>query len=124
MNLTISIGNLVDDPQISQTNSGKKYARFKLALNRFGEGADFPSFIAWEGRAELMEKWCHKGQKIGVRGHIQTGSYEKDGKKSYTTDIVVDELEFCEKKGEAKQDAQEDDFVSIPEGVDGEIPFS
>ena len=81
MNLTISAGNLTDEPKIIETASGKKMARFTLALNRVKDGADFPSFVAWEQKAELLEKWCHKGTKLLVEGHVQTGSYEgKNGK--------------------------------------------
>ena len=55
MNRTISIGNLVDDPKITDTSTGKKKAEFTLALNRVKEGADFPRFIAGEKKAELLE---------------------------------------------------------------------
>ena len=129
MNKTISIGRLTDEPKISETQAGKKIARFNLALDRIGEGADFPSYIAWEKRAELIEKYCHKGQKIGIVGRIQTGSYEGKNGKVYTTDIVVEEIEFCEKKandGSAGQPKENptDEFMKIPEGVENEIPFS
>lgn len=129
MNKTISIGRLTDEPKISETQAGKKIARFNLALDRIGEGADFPSYIAWEKRAELIEKYCHKGQKIGIVGRIQTGSYEGKNGKVYTTDIVVEEIEFCEKKandgsaGQPKENPS-DEFMKIPEGVENEIPFS
>jgi len=129
MNKVISIGRLTDEPKVSETSNGKKIARFTLALDRIGEGADFPSYIAWEKKAELIEKHCHKGQKIGVVGRIQTGSYEKDGNKVYTTDIVVDEIEFCEKKreldgseGQPTENAS-DGFMKIPDGIDKELPF-
>ena len=129
MNKTISIGRLTDEPKISETQAGKKIARFNLALDRIGEGADFPSYIAWEKRAELIEKYCHKGQKIGIVGRIQTGSYEGKNGKVYTTDIVVEEIEFCEKKandGSAGQPKENptDEFMKIPDGIENEIPFS
>ena len=128
MNRVVSVGRLTDEPKISQTQNGKKIARFTLALDRIGEGADFPSYIAWEKRAELVEKYCHKGHKLGVAGHIQTGSYEKDGRKVYTTDIVVDELEFLEPKAKDGSEGQPtenpDDFVKIPDGIDEELPFN
>ena len=130
MNVTLSIGNMTDDPKITQTSTGKKKAEFTLALNRIGDGADFPRFIAWEQKAELIENWCHKGTKLAVQGHIQTGSYEnKEGKKIYTTDIVVDKIDFCDKKpkdgseGQPKENPK-DNFMNIPEGIDEEIPFT
>ena len=129
MNITISVGNMTDDPKITYTQNKKCKAEFTLALNRMKDGADFPRFIAWEQKAEVIEKWCHKGTKLAVRGHIHTDSYEnKDGKKVYTTDIIVDEIDFCDKKpkdetsGQPKENPS--DFVKIPEGIDEELPFS
>ena len=124
MNKTISIGRLTDDPKISETASGKKMAKFTLALDRIKDGADFPSFIAWDKKAEILENYCHKGNKIGVIGRIQTGSYEKDGRKVYTTDIIVDEIEFCEKKNDDERKNESDEFMKIPEGIEESIPFA
>lgn len=121
MNKTISCGNMTDEPKITETSTGKKKAEFTLALNRIKEGADFPRFIAWEKKAEIIEKWCHKGTKLLIEGHIQTGSYEKEGKKVYTTDVIVDNLEFVGKKEEERSESNE--FMAIPDGIDKEIPF-
>lgn len=130
MNKTISIGNMTDDPKITETAAGKKKAEFVLALNRIKEGADFPRFVAWEQKAEIIEKYCHKGSKISVEGHIQTGSYEnREGKKVYTTDIICDVIEFLDRKpkdgseGQSKENPK-DEFMKIPDGIDEEIPFS
>jgi len=128
MNKTISIGNLTDDPKITETSTGKKKAEFTLALNRIKDGADYPRFVAWEKKAELIENWCHKGMKLAVVGHIQTGSYEGKNGKVYTTDIIVDDIEFCEKKpkdemtGQPKENPS-DEFMKIPDGMDEELPF-
>ena len=128
MNRTISMGNLTDDPKITYTQGGKCKAEFTLALNRMKDGADFPRFIAWEKKAEFLEKWCHKGMKLLVEGHIQTGSYEGKNGKVYTTDIICDQIEFCEKKQKDGTEGQPEEndpnpFMDIPEGLDNEIPF-
>lgn len=131
MNLTISKGNMTDEPRITETKNGKKKAEFTLALNRMKEGADFPRFIAWEKRAELIEKWCHKGTGLLITGHIQTDSYEGKNGTVYTTDIICDTIEFCDKKqkamdgteGQPKQNP-DDGFMNIPDGLDEEIPFN
>ena len=127
MNNVLCVGNLTDEPRIDAVGEHKK-ATFTLALNRIKEGADFPRFTAWDKRAEVIEKFCHKGMKLAVRGHIQTGSYEKDGKRIYTTDFVVDDFEFCEKKndGSAGQPKvnESDEFINIPEGLEAEILFA
>ena len=129
MNKTISMGNLTDEPKITETSTGKKKAEFTLALQRMKEGADFPRFIAWEKKAEFVEKYCHKGMKFIVEGRLQTGSYEGKNGKVYTTDIVCDSIEFCEKKkpdettGQPKENPS-DDWMNIPEGVQEELPFA
>lgn len=129
MNKTFSMGRLTDEPKVSETSTGKKVARFNMALARTKEGADFPSFIAWEKSAELIEQSVHKGDRLLVEGHIQTGSYDnKEGNKVYTTDIVVDRFEFIEPKAkdgtEGQPEDNHNDFMAIPEGLDDEMPFS
>lgn len=125
MNKTISMGNLTDDPVIRTTPTGKKVAEFTLALNRGKDGADFPRFIAWEKKAEFVENYCHKGMKVLVEGRIQTGSYDKDGRKIYTTDIICENIEFCEKKKTDSEPPRENnDFMSIPDGIGEEMPFA
>jgi len=64
--------------------------------------ADFLNCICFAKAAEFAQKYLHKGMKIAVEGRIQTGSYDKDGVRHYTTDIIVDRHEFCERR-----DAQE-----------------
>ena len=123
MNKTISMGRLTDEPKVRETQAGKKVAEFTMALDRIKEGADFPRFIAWDKKAEVIEKYCHKGTKLLIEGRIQTGSYEKDGHKVYTTDIVVENLEFCEKKSEMQPANPTDEFMKIPDGINEEIPF-
>ena len=128
MNVVIAKGNMTDDPWITETTTGKKKAEFTLALNRVKEGADFPRFVAWEKTAELIEKYCHKGTALLVEGHIQTGSYEGKNGKVYTTDVICDRIEFCDKKpkdgteGQPKENPK-DEFMMIPDGVEEELPF-
>lgn len=100
------MGRLTADPEIRQTNSGKTVASYRMAVDRNvkTEGqpeADFINCTAWGKTGEFAEKYLHKGMKIAVEGRIQTGSYEKDGVKHYTTDIIVDRHEFCESKRSA-----------------------
>ena len=129
MNKFIGMGRLTDDPKVSQTQGGKKIARATLAIDRLKEGTDFISLIAWEKRAEFMENYTHKGTKLLVEGRIQTGSYDKDGHKVYTTDVVIENVDFCEKKkadeaeGQPKENPS-DEFMKIPDGLDEELPFN
>jgi single-strand DNA-binding protein len=138
MNKAILIGRLVRDPDVRYTQDQKAVARYTLAVDRKykkdGEqSADFISCVAFGKNGEFVEKYLHQGTKIAVEGRIQTGSYTKqDGTKVYTTDIVVDAHEFVEKKSdtpastkapEAQPEVSADGFMSIPDGIDEELPF-
>lgn len=125
MNNVTLIGRLTADPVIRATTTGKTTASFTLAVDRRvkkdEQNADFIRCICWEKKAEFADKYLHKGTKIALSGRIQTGSYkDKDGRTVYTTDVVVEELEFAESK---QQSASSDGFISIPEGVDEDLPF-
>lgn len=130
MNKAFLIGRLTADPEIRSTQSGKQVARYTLAVDRMKKdaGADFISCTAWESNAVFAEKYLKKGTKILVEGHIQTGSYDaKDGRKVYTTDIIVERQEFVESKKAAEEKPAESDgvpsFMDIPENADEELPF-
>lgn len=106
MNNVILIGRLTSDPELKQS---EKYTqcKFTLAVNRLKEGADFISCIAWNKQAELINKYLHKGNQVAIEGRIQTGSYEKDGVKHYTTDVIVQSLNFI---GSNEKVTEEDDI--------------
>ena len=107
MNMVILTGNLVRDPEKSFTNSNMAVTRFTIAVNRFtrkegGDTADFIRVTAFDKQAELVEKYLRKGSKVGVEGRIQTGSYEKDGKKVYTTDVIANRVEFLDSRRDSE----------------------
>lgn len=93
MNLVILIGHLTSDPELKQ-NEKFTQCKFTLAVNRLKEGADFISCIAWNKQAEAISKYLKKGSQVAIEGRIQTGNYEKDGVKHYTTDVIVQSLNF------------------------------
>lgn len=136
MNKWLGIGRLTADPEVrySQGENPLCIARYRLAIDRKykkeGEPeADFISCVAFGKQGEFAEKYLHKGMKIGVEGRIQTGSYEKDGHKVYTTDIVVEAHDFCESKGTASSPAPHNDnvadgFMPIGDIADEELPFA
>ena len=136
MNKVILIGRLVADPEVrySQGENATCIARYRLAVDRRfkkdGEQtADFINCVAFGKNGEFAEKYLSKGMKIAVIGRIHTGSYtNQDGQKVYTTDVVVEEHEFCESKGNGQAvpspatQADADGFMSIPDNMD-ELPF-
>ena len=105
MNNVVLIGRLTSDPELKQ-NEKYTQCKFTLAVNRLKEGADFISCIAWNKQAELINKYLHKGNQVAIEGRIQTGSYEKDGVKHYTTDVIVQSLNFI---GSNEKVIEEDD---------------
>ena len=122
MNIVILMGRLTSDPEIRSTPGGKTVATYTLAVDRRKEGADFIRCQCWERSADFAEKYLHKGTKIAVTGHIQTGSYkDKNGKTIYTTDVIVETHDFCESKKDAKAESRDDGFMTIHEGE--EPPF-
>lgn len=103
MNKCILIGRLCSDPEPKQTPSGTSVSRYRLAVDRQRkqdeeQTADFISCVCFGKTADFANKYLHKGTKIAIEGRIQTGNYEKDGVKHYTTDIIVDRHEFCESR--------------------------
>lgn len=134
MNKTLLIGRATKDPDIryAQSEQPMTIARFNLAVDRRfkkeGEqSADFISCVAFGKTAEFIEKYVFKGTKIAVEGRIQTGSYtNNDGNKVYTTDVVVEQVEFAGAKTDSKSAAKEsnDDFMNVADGLDDEgLPF-
>ena len=132
MNNVSLVGRLTRDPEIKVSASGSSYARFAIAVDRRkkDDGADFINIIAFGKTSEFIEKYFRKGNRIGINGRIQTGSYDgKDGKKVYTFDVIADNVEFVESKstsGNASATpANADGFVNIPDGVeDPGLPFN
>lgn len=130
MNNVSLVGRLTRDPEIKATNSGSSYARFSIAVDRRGKdaGTDFINIVAFGKTSEFIERYFRKGQRIGINGRIQTGSYEgKDGKKVYTFDVIAENVEFVESKSASANatPANADGFVNIPDGVeDPGLPFN
>lgn len=116
MNRVCIIGRTTREIELRYTTGQTQMAvaKFTVAVNRRGKdkGADFISCVAFGKTAELMEKYVGKGHKVGIVGHIQTGSYDKDGRKVYTTDVVVGEVSFLESK-RSDQTATDE---AIPDG--------
>ena len=123
MNSVVLIGRTTKDIELRYSQNGNMaIARFSLAVDRMSKdkGTDFISCIAFGKTAELLEKYVSKGRKIAIQGHIQTGSYEKDGHKVYTTDVIVDRMDFCESKQGNESKPDTDGFVPM---ADESLPF-
>ena len=153
MNKVMLMGRLTRDPDIRYSNRADGQdtvvAKYTLAVDRRvkrdGEPtADFISCVAFGSNGAFVEKYLQQGTKITVCGRIQTGSYtNREGRKVYTTDVVVEEHYFCESRGQQEdrqrnQQAPKDErgqqppakevgegFMEIPEGYEQEgLPFA
>lgn len=147
MNKVILMGRLTRDAEVrySQGENSSAVARFSLAVDRRftrqGEESqtDFINCVAFGRTAEFLERFGRKGTKFVVEGRIQTGSYtNKDGQKVYTTDVVVENVEFAESKASSgnndggftpaarpePSNAMDGGFMNIPDGIDEELPFN
>ena len=150
MNKVLLMGRLTRDAEIrySQGDNSMAIARFSLAVDRRvrrdsnssdEQTADFINCVAFGRTADFLERFGRKGTKFVVEGRIQTGSYtNKDGQRVYTTDVVVENLEFAESKNAAggndggftpaerpaPSGAAGDGFMNIPDGIDEELPFN
>jgi len=145
MNNVQLVGRLARDPEVRYSAGQKStaVARYTLAVSRpfknanGQQEADFINCVAFGAAGEFAEKYFKKGMMVGITGRIQTGNYDdKDGKKVYTTDVIVATQEFCEKKGDStgsnsattksktKAESNDNGFMNIPDGTDEELPFN
>ena len=149
MNKVILMGRLTRDPDVRYTQAGGTQesmcvARYTIAVDRRGardgqQAADFIPCVVFGKNGEFAEKYLNKGTKIVIAGRIQTGSYtNREGRKIYTTDVVVEEQEFAESKraAEQRQEGNEkaagkegytddgDGFMNIPDGAYDDFPFN
>lgn len=102
INSVVLVGRLTADVEIQKTSSGASVSTFTLAVNRQftnqqGEReADFIQCVIWRKGAENLAQYTHKGSLIGVKGWIETSSYEKDGRRIYTTKVQVEQFALLE----------------------------
>ena len=128
MNKVVLVGRITKNLELQTTTSGKSVVSFTLAVNRDfknAEGsydADFINCVAYEQRAEIISKYVGKGDRLGVSGKIATRNYEKDGRKVYVTEVLVDGFEFLESKKDKSIDVEVDDGF-VPIANDDDLPF-
>ena len=130
MNTCNFTGRLTKDPELKTTQSGKKYLRFCLAVDGIkdkdgNKTADFVDCIAWNKSGEIIAQYARKGSKLGISGRLHTTTYDKDGEKRKSVDVVVNEFELLDSKpkdqAEQPQELPQEqpDQAEIPQ----ELPF-
>ena len=134
MNKVFLVGRLARDPELRYTGSNLATMRCAIAVDRQyvreGEerGADFINIVAFGNRAETMSKYLTKGSQIAIDGRIQTGSFDgQDGKKVYTTDVIVENFQFLDSKGSRNMenvDVPTDNDIPNDNNTDSNDPFA
>ena len=112
---------LTNDPEVKYTPTQTAMCNLLLAIDTgYGEKkrTDFPRVTVFGKAAENIERFCAKGLRVNVFGHIETGSFKKGDSTIYTTNLICERIEFVDFK-EKKED------IIVPEfkEIDGDIPF-
>ena len=115
VNKVILLGNVGKDPEVRYIDKNVSVANFSLATTERGftmqngtvvpDRTEWHNIVAWRGLADIAEKYIRKGTQIYVEGKLQTRSWEKDGIKRYTTEIVADSIELLGRKGDSSAPA-------------------
>lgn len=124
MNKVTLTGNVTKDIELKNIGDGKAVTKFSLAVKRINDETDFINCTAFGQTAELLKKSVKKGSRLLIEGHIQTGSYTNaEGKKVYTTDVIVERIEFMDRKQETPTTEKSSSEI-IREVVENEDDFA
>lgn len=104
LNQVVFIGRLVRDPELRESEGGKKYTNITLAVTRSYKnpdgdyGVDFIDCRLWTGVAENTAEYCKKGDLIGIKGRIETRKVEEEEKTRLLTEIIAEKVTFLSSK--------------------------
>jgi len=118
MNSVQLIGRITADVILNTTQSGKYVCNFSVAVDGYNDKTHFINCTAWGKTAEIITTYCGKGSQIGAQGHIETGSYEKDGRKIYTTEVMLSNVYLLGKKETSPKANDYDKVVEADYTVD------
>jgi single-strand DNA-binding protein len=126
------IGRIGQDPEVKQVSDTFKVAKVSLATSekfkekdgQQTEKTEWHNLVAFNKLADLFEKYVNKGDLLYVEGKLQTRSWEKDGKKFYATEILVNSIDFLQSKNTSQVTSNDpNDIANVPNGIDQEPPF-
>ena len=145
MNKVQLIGRLTKDPEVKLTSNQTQFCQFTVAVERRFKDqngqrqADFINCLAWKNTAVFIQKYFHKGNRIGLVGCIQTRSYDDpNGQKRFITEVLVEEVEFVENNNVKTETTSTENTTpvvatepvnqpiqteAVGESVSGELPF-
>ena len=129
MNKVIIIGRNTKDLELKQTTTGTSALEFSVAVRRSFKNAngeyesDFFNCVAFKNTAELISRYVGKGDMLAIVGRLQTRNYtNREGRKIYVTEIVVEEVEFLTKKQEEPKQAEQ--WEEIDPFSNNDLPFN
>ena len=134
VNKAILVGNVGRDPEVRYLDKNVAVANFTLATTERGytmqNGTQVPdrtewhNIVVWRGLAEMAEKYIRKGTQIYVEGKLQTRSWEKDGVKRYTTEIVADNIQLLGRRPDQNSENPATPSVASTGVVEAEAPIA
>lgn len=131
MNKVSLVGRLTKEPEMKTTQNQTSVCNFTIAVDRrFKDAngqrqADFIPCVAWKQTAEFIQKYFHKGNRIGISGSIQTRTYEdQNGQKRFVMEVLAEEVEFVESTKPTSELAQQEQPTEEPQAEEGgNLPF-
>jgi len=138
VNKVILLGNLGKDPEVKTLENGNKMAKFPLATSekytdkntgQLVENTEWHNVVLWRGLADLAEKYLRKGNQVYVDGKIRTGSWEDNGEKRYSTEIVANDIRFVGNRPQeqntapASQQKRPEELPTVDFKEVDELPF-
>lgn len=115
VNTVMLVGRLAKDIEVKELENGTKVTNVPLAVNRSFKNedgiyeTDFFDCVLWEGLARNAAEYCKKGDTVGIRGRLQTDTWEQDGEKKIKVNIIVEKLTFLSSRKREEQEVSEDD---------------
>ena len=129
MNQIILIGNLTKSPELTTTQNGINVCRFGMAVRRSfpnvdGEyETDFFNIVAWRNLAERCAKYLEKGKKVAVSGPLQMRSYEVDGEKRVTSEVIANDVQFLSPANIDKKEEELSNDYELGPADESDLPF-
>lgn len=107
LNQVVIVGRLTENPEVKKSESGKKVTTINVAVQRSFKNTeglydtDFIRCVLWDGIATNTSEYCKKGDIVGIKGRLQTSTYEDENKvKKYCTEVVAEKVTFLSSKKE------------------------
>jgi single-strand DNA-binding protein len=120
-NLVYLIGRIVKDPEVKELESGKSVVNATIAVQRSYKNADgvyetdFVDCTMWDSMARNVAEYCKKGDLVGIKGRLQVNTYEVDGEKRKSTDVICEKVTFLAAK---KEKAEETEVTNDEQDID------